>query len=140
MDKLESYIYLIKDTFISSLIFLPYNELVFDAMRIFETYDLKLMIILAVIGGTLGAASNFAIGYLVKILNEKNLIFQGRALLQKWQGKFDQYGIYVVLFSAIPLWGALISFSAGIFKMDPKKFFALAFVSKAFLYIIKAFI
>ena len=66
MPLSEAYSYLLADSFITMLIFPFQNYFVFKVMQLFGTYSPNIMIIIASIGATLAACTNYALGIAIK--------------------------------------------------------------------------
>ena len=121
MSALDIYTLLFFDSFKGSLLFIAYKSYVFDSMGIIGVVD-KFSYIVVVFGISLAALTNYLIGrvvcyYATTLVNNSNYL--------KGRDFFNKYLYFILIFSFIDIWGALVCTMAGIFKTDLKKFLSL---------------
>ena len=96
-----------------------------------------LLIFFATVGNTLGSLIN----YLIALRGKEYLLKKGflkQNSLKKAEFRFKKYGAFALLLSPLPLIGDPITFIAGLFKYDIKKFLIIVAFAKAIRYIFVA--
>lgn len=121
---------LVESTWHASIIPLG-NDATFYAMQAFGNYDMKMPVLLAVIGATMGQMFNWMVG-------EFLLSYKGSLKVDDyWHGRvaalFNKYGIFLLLFSWAPLCNLLVVL-AGFVGTKPKIVFTLVLAGQAFNY------
>ncbi|MDB2414300.1 hypothetical protein N9W34_00840 [Rickettsiales bacterium] len=123
-----------------SAIILPLQtEIVFPAMKIFGNYNMIFAAFLAVIAVTIGSLANYGIGELINIASNKYR--EGK--LEESTVKISQFlngrGKFLLLFSWVPLIGAILLMIAGFCKVKIKTVFLFIFVTNIFYYLARVY-
>lgn len=113
MSPIETYLYLFFDTVLAALIVPLKTSAAFPAMLVFGGYSFALIIVIAALGGILGACGNWGIGRLLKIASLIDQRGEDVGALKKISRFLQGRGRYLLLFAAIPGVGALITIFAG---------------------------
>lgn len=99
-------------------------------------FDPALLLIVALIGNTMGATVNWTLGYWgVDLLRRRLSPFSTRQL-DRASSTFGRYGIYCLLFSWLPIVGDPLTFAAGVLKVRLGTFLVPVALGKAARYIV----
>ena len=111
------YIGLFLSAFFAATILPVASEVVLLAMLAYH-YDSMVCLVVASTGNTLGAMLNYYIGYLGNPIWLKKI---GVSLekIEEWSTRVQKYGIWLALFSWLPVVGDLIGVALGFFR-SPK--------------------
>jgi membrane protein YqaA with SNARE-associated domain len=130
MDSFQAYIFLFNDSLLSSLFLMPRTAYAYEVMVTIGQYNAYLVFIVSFIAGIIGSAINWLIGYYIRKL-EKLDSFSNRILsFNKAESFFNHKAKWIILLSAIPLWGAFITTIAGFMKFRFSHFMILTIFSK----------
>lgn len=93
-----------------------------------------LLVVVASLGNSLGAAVNWCLGrYLLKYRDRRWFYFKS-VEVEKMQNWFQRYGIWSLLFSWVPLGGDVLTFIAGTMRVRFWLFFLLVAIGKTVRY------
>jgi membrane protein YqaA with SNARE-associated domain len=127
MENFQAYIFLLNDSILGSLMFVPGASYAGDVMSILGRYNLYYILIISLVGSIIGASLNWLIGSLLR----KIKLFSSREeVLEKAEVFFNKKGKWILLLSMIPLWGALFTTAAGVLRFNFKHFLILVIFSK----------
>ncbi len=127
MDEFQAYIFLLNDSILGSLMFVPRSSYVGDVMLMLGRYNPYLVLIISLVGSVIAASLNWLLGSLLRRLK----IFENRAkALDKAELFFNVKGKWILLLSMIPLWGALFTMAAGLLRFNFTHFLILVTFSK----------
>jgi len=96
-------------------------------------YDPTLCLIIATIGNTLGAILNYFIGY-IGHPNWLKKIGVSLEQIDQWRERVQRYGIWLALFSWLPIVGDLIGVVLGFFRAPMLPSFAFFGIGKLLRY------
>jgi membrane protein YqaA with SNARE-associated domain len=127
MSSLEMYMTLLNDSILGSLMFVPGSSYVGDVMVILGKYNPYIILLISLFGSLIAVSINWVIGRFVRKLN----MFASREhVLSKAELFFNAKGKWLLLFSMIPLWGALFTTAAGVLRFSFFHFLILVTFSK----------
>jgi len=125
--------------FVSSFVaatLVPLSSEAFLAGLLATHFDPALLLIVALIGNTLGATVNWALGYWgVDLLRRRLSPFSARQL-DRASSTFGRYGVYCLLFSWLPIVGDPLTFAAGVLKVRLSTFWVPVALGKAARYVV----
>lgn len=99
-------------------------------------FDPWLLLVVALVGNTLGASVNWFLGYRgVDLLRRKLSPFNARQL-DRGTRAFKKFGILSLLFSWLPVVGDPLTFAAGVLKVPFATFLVPVAFGKAFRYLV----
>lgn len=139
MGITESYLFLLSDSFFSSLILTPGNEFVVKLMVSLSGYNLYLVFTITLFGSIVGSLANWQIGKYCKFLYNTDFFKSKDKEITKAKEKWDKFLVYILLFSWVSVIGGPFSVLSGFFKTDLKKFLILIGISKAIFYSLLVF-
>ena len=129
-----SYFILFASSFLAATILPFYSEVVlFQLIR--DGGSSIMLLLLATLGNTLGAAVNWAMGrYLLHFQHKRWFYFKPdqMAKIQRW---FQRYGLWSLLLAWAPVIGDPITFVAGVMRVPLPVFLVLTAVGKSMRYI-----
>lgn len=99
-------------------------------------FDPWLLLVVALIGNTLGASANWLLGYRGIDLLQRKLPPFSTIQLERASQAFKKYGILTLLFSWVPLVGDPLTFAAGVLKVPFGTFLVPVTVGKAIRYLV----
>lgn len=115
MNHFQAYLALLNDTILHSLIFVPGSAYVGDVMVLLGGYNLYLILMFSLIGSVIGSSVNWIIGFFlrkIKFSKTEDKIFS------RAEKFFQNKGRWILLLSAVPLWGCLFTTAAGIARFS----------------------
>lgn len=129
-----SYLLLFSASFLAATV-LPFSSEVMLLGMLTTGADSRLLLISAASGNTLGAAVNWCLGrYLLHYQDRRWFYFKpeqvGRS--QRW---FNRYGVWSLLFAWLPLGGDILTFIAGVMKVNFWLFLLLVALGKTARYL-----
>lgn len=136
MNLLEAYSYLFADSFMGALVLPPHQELVFGAMQSFGDYNLVLMVILASLGSTVGFLVNYGLGRLVLLCEKHEVLPKHSHHLDDASAAFRRYGIWLLPFTIIPIFGTAVTIAAGLFHIRLRQFLLLVLLGRVGKYLL----
>lgn len=99
-------------------------------------FDPSLLLVVALIGNTMGAAVNWALGYRgIDLLKRKLSPFSAQQL-ERASKAFKRFGVFSLLFSWLPIVGDPLTFAAGVLKVPFGAFLLPVVVGKAARYLV----
>jgi membrane protein YqaA with SNARE-associated domain len=126
------YIGLFLSAFFAATILPVASEAVLLGMLAYH-YDPLVCLVVASTGNTLGAILNYYIGYLGDPI-WLNKIKVSIAKIEQWRGRVQQYGIWLALFSWLPIVGDLIGVVLGFFRSPKLLTFVFFAIGKVLRY------
>jgi len=131
------YLYLFVVAFISATLF-PMGSEALLVLDINSGYNIYFLVFVATFGNTLGSILNYYLGLKGEeyLLRKKIIKID---ILNRAKIYFDRYGTYSLLFSWLPIIGDPLTFVAGIFQYNIKKFILVVFIAKFSRYCFLAF-
>ncbi len=127
MDDFQAYIFLLNDSILSSLVFIPSSSYAGEVMLALGSYNPYFILIMSLVGSIIGASINWLIGSLLRKL--EGLGSKTEALNQA-EVFFNAKGKWILLLSMIPVWGALFTTAAGVLRFSFAHFLILVTFSK----------
>lgn len=131
---MTGYLLLFSSSFLAATILPFYSEVVLFAL-IRQGEPVGMLIAVATVGNTLGAAVNWALGrYLLHFKDRKWFYFKDHqiARMQNW---FNRYGVWTLLLAWMPLGGDALTFIAGVMRVRLSLFLVLVGIGKSLRYI-----
>jgi len=130
MDDFQAYMFLLNDSILGSLIFVPRSTYAAEVMLILGKYNPYIILMVSLLGAVMGSILNWIIGRFVRKM-EKIEKFSNRVeALGKAEVFFNKKGKWILLLSMIPLWGALFTTAAGVLRYNFFHFLILVTFSK----------
>ena len=129
------YLLLFASAFLAATIIPFYSEVILYAL-IRQGESAWLLISVASIGNTLGAAVNWVLGrFLLKYQDRRWFYFKAEqvAKAQRW---FQRYGVWSLLFAWLPIGGDALTFIAGVMRVRFWVFLVLVGLGKTGRYIV----
>lgn len=139
MDKLEAYLFLFKDNFITSLMFIPKESYATDAMTMLGGYNLYVVLLVSLIASVLGLCCNWILGFFVRKFERVAYLQHRIDSLSSAEEFFNRKGKWILLFAFVPMWGALFTTAAGVMRYKFMHFCILVLFSKFIGLAIKIF-
>ncbi|OZG70805.1 hypothetical protein BTA51_24530 [Hahella sp. CCB-MM4] len=128
------YLLIFSSAFLAATLLPFYSEVLVVAQLMKEPEAWFMILLVASIGNTLGAAVNWLLGrYLLHYQDRKWFPFKTNQL-QRAQQWFQKYGVWSLLMAWAPVGGDALTFIAGIMKVRFWIFFLLTFTGKAVRY------
>ena len=135
MDNFEAFSYLFFDSFLTSFLFATNNDLVFDAMLVFNKYSNISILIFTALGSLFGSIANWLLGHIFRFSEKTKILKDRKSSLKKASKIFNNTPLkFIILLSFIPLWGALITAIAGVLRYRFSHFCLMVMVSKSLYY------
>ncbi|MEE2689730.1 MAG: YqaA family protein [Pseudomonadota bacterium] len=112
------------------------SEAVLVALTASEGYELWMLIALASVGNTVGAAVNWTLGrYCLRWLN-RSWFPVSPDKLEKASVWFSRYGHYTLLFAWLPIVGDPLTVAAGLLRLNFTRFLLLVATGKTLRYVV----
>ncbi len=129
-----SYLILFFSSFLAATI-LPFSSevVLFTLARQGEAG--AMLILVASVGNTLGAAVNWYLGRFLLNYQDRKWFYFKRDQVAKMQHWFQRYGVWSLLFSWLPLGGDVLTFIAGVMRIEFFVFLFLVGFGKSLRYI-----
>ena len=118
MNYFQSYIILLNDSILGSLIFIPSSSYVAYSMKTFEFYNQYYILMVSLFGAVLASIVNWIIGSFIRKLENTKRFAHRLESLGKAEMFFNKKGKWILLLSTIPLWGALFTTAAGVMRYN----------------------
>jgi len=106
------------------------SEPTFFAMKAFGGYDMAIPFLLAIAGATLGQSLNWLVGKMLLRLEKNKKLNISDYWYHRVAGLFNQYGIFLLLLSWVPLCNLLVVL-AGFVGTKPKIVLPLIIIGQA---------
>ena len=130
MDNFQAYIFLFNDTLLTTLMFVPRTSYAIDVMSILGIYNPYLIFIVSFIASIIGYVINWIIGSFIRRLERFECFANRISSLNQAEVFFNRKGKWILLLSAVPLWGALFTTAAGVLRFNIAHFIILVSFSK----------
>ena len=134
MELTDVYLDLFFDSILASLVLIPNVELAYIVMDVFGYYNKFYMIIIAVIGNTIGAGLNYLFGYILREIKRHYKHLADSEKLENLDKVANKYLIYLSIFSFLPIWGVIITTVGGFFRVSFKKGIFLVLAGRVVYY------
>ncbi|NBO19685.1 MAG: hypothetical protein EBV03_10785 [Proteobacteria bacterium] len=113
------YTSLFLDSFTSAVFVMLQSDIYYPAMLAMGSFHVPTVSLLAFLGAMLGASINWMMGSLVATAKRQSALAQGKNDVSGTFGTImkyaERYGIWLLLFSWISIFGGLVSLFAGVF-------------------------
>lgn len=129
-----AYLGLFASAFLAATILPFYSEVVLFAL-LREGGDPVLLVIIATVGNTLGAAVNWVLGLNLRRFQDKRWFYFSRNQIEKAQAWFERYGFWSLLLAWMPIGGDALTLIAGILRVRFSVFIMLVGTGKALRYV-----
>jgi membrane protein YqaA with SNARE-associated domain len=129
-----SYFLLFSSAFLAATILPFYSEVVLFAL-VRQGEPGWLLVAVASLGNTLGAAVNWYMGRFLLHYQDRRWFYFKHDQVEKMQRWFQRYGVWSLLFAWLPVGGDALTFIAGIMKVRFSLFFVLVGIGKTLRYI-----
>lgn len=131
---LTSYLMLFGSAFLAATILPFYSEVVLFAL-LRAGGDPVLLVLVASVGNTLGAAVNWLLGRYLLHYQDRRWFFFKPEQISKAQSWFNRYGFWTLLLAWLPIGGDALTFVAGIMRVRLWVFMVLVGIGKTARYI-----
>ncbi len=135
---ISAYLGLFIAAFLAATLLPAQSEAVLAGLLIADNQQVWLLLLVASLGNTLGAAVNWLIGYHFQHLLKCKWFKIKPESLQRAQCWYHRYGRWSLLLSWMPIVGDPITLVAGILREPFRPVMAIVFVAKAIRYVIVA--
>ena len=115
---------------------LPFSSEVLFVGLLQGESDGKLLLLSAIIGNTLGAVVNWSLGRFLLKYQDRRWFYFSHDQVVKAQSWFNRYGVWSLLFSWVPFGGDVLTFIAGVMRVNFILFLLLVFLGKAGRYVV----
>lgn len=136
---MTSYVILFSASFLAATVLPFYSEVVLFAL-IRQGEPAVILIIIASIGNTLGAAVNWFLGRFLLHYQDRRWFYFKADQVARMQYWFQRYGVWSLLFAWLPLGGDALTFIAGIMKVRFGLFVILVAIGKSLRYIVVVYL
>ena len=132
---LFSYFQLVIISFLAATI-LPFSsEFVLTTMYLSNSFKIYFILIFASIGNILGSATNWYLGGKITIFQNRKWFPVSAKQLERSQKYFQNYGLWSLLLSWVPIIGDPLTLLAGLLKVRFSIFLLLVSISKISRYV-----
>ena len=131
---MTSYLLLFLSAFLAATILPFYSEVVLFAL-IRQGESALVLISVASLGNTLGAAVNWYLGRFLLKYQDRSWFYFKKDQVAKMQYWFQRYGVWSLLFAWMPLGGDALTFIAGVMKVRFWLFLLLVGIGKTMRYV-----
>ncbi len=131
---MSSYLLLFVFSFLAATI-LPFSSEVVLYGMIRQGADSMWLLLSAALGNTLGAAVNWCLGRFFLHYQDRRWFYFKQEQVARTQRWFKRYGVWSLLFSWVPLGGDVLTFIAGVMKVDFWVFLLFVGTGKTLRYI-----
>ena len=115
---------------------LPFSSEVMFVGLLQGDSDGKLLLAAAITGNSLGAVVNWCLGRFLLKYQDRRWFYFSHDQVVKSQGWFNRYGVWSLLFSWVPFGGDVLTFIAGVMRVNFMLFLLLVSVGKASRYLV----
>lgn len=129
MSQIETYLFLLTDSFMSGLVLPVKHSLVFSTMRLFGGYNLYLASVISTIGITLAACVNWLLGRALRSLKKDTHIQKESPQIAKILDLLKIHGYWVALLGFVPILGPFITIFAGVVQTSFVRVITLVFIT-----------
>ena len=134
MTPIDAYIFLFIDSILASLALVSNTEMAYVVMKLFGSYNLLYMVVIAVIGNVIGSCLNYIFGYIAHEAKRQTKRYQDSQKLKDLASFANKYLIYLAIFSFVPIWGVIITLAAGFLCLSVRRFMLLVLVGRVLYY------
>lgn len=134
MNVFEVYLYLIKNTFIDSVLIPFKSDLEFIVLIAFGEYNPLIITTATVISSTAGSVISWKLGQIFLSFKNKEWFNIPLELLEKWSVNFNKYLLIILLFSWVNVIGNPLTVAAGFLNVSLRRFIFFVIVGKAIYY------
>jgi membrane protein YqaA with SNARE-associated domain len=136
---MTSYLLLFSSSFLAATVMPFYSEVILFAL-VRQGEPGGLLIVIATIGNTLGAAVNWCLGRYLLHYQDRRWFYFNPNQITKMQFWFQRYGVWSLLFAWLPLGGDALTFIAGVMKVRLTLFIVLVGIGKLLRYIVVVYL
>jgi membrane protein YqaA with SNARE-associated domain len=130
-----SYFLLFGASFLAATV-MPFSSEVILFTMMQGEFDSHLLLFSAATGNTLGAAVNWSLGRYLLHYQDRPWFYFKQEQVDKMQYWFQRYGVWSLLFAWLPLGGDVLTFIAGIMKVNFWLFLLLVAIGKTSRYVV----
>lgn len=130
-----SYLFLFGASFLAATI-MPFSSEVILYTLLQGQKSRELLLLAAASGNTLGAAVNWGLGRYLLHYQDRPWFYFKPEQVEKTQHWFQRYGIWSLLFAWLPLGGDVLTFIAGVMRVNFWIFLILVAIGKTSRYVI----
>ncbi len=128
------YLLLFVSAFSAATILPFYSEvLLFTLLR--DGGDAFALVAVATLGNTLGAVLNWLLGLYILRFRDRRWFYFSDAQIERAQGWFHRYGVWVLLMAWLPIGGDALTLIAGIMRVRLDLFLVLVGIGKSLRYV-----
>ncbi|MCK8781025.1 DedA family protein [Rhizobium sp. NTR19] len=138
MLDFTTYIGLFSAAFIAATIFPMQSEAILVGLILSNRFSVVLLVLVASVGNTMGAAVNWLLGRGVERYRDSRWFPLKRDKLERAQRWYHRYGKWSLLVSWIPVVGDAVTVAAGVMREPLPTFLVLVFIGKALRYTVLA--
>lgn len=138
MLDFTTYVSLFSAAFIAATIFPMQSEAILVGLILSDRFPVVLLVLVASVGNTMGAAVNWLLGRGVERYRDSRWFPLKPDKLQRAQRWYQRYGKWSLLFSWIPVVGDAVTVAAGVMREPLLTFLVLVFIGKALRYTVLA--
>lgn len=132
---MEAYLSLFAISFLAATLLPAASEVVLTGL-LSSGYDPFMLWLVATLGNSLGSVFNYGLGrYFLHYQDRKWFPFKIETL-SKGETWFNRYGVWSLLFAWAPVFGDLLTFIAGVLRVNFLLFVVLVFIGKGVRYAI----
>lgn len=135
MTGLSAYVLLATSAFTSATLLPGSSEAVLLALSAAKTGSLGALIVVATVGNVLGSMTNWALGRYFMRFQDRSWFPVSTKSTARASAWYNRYGIWMLLFSWMPVIGDPITLLAGALRVGFLKFLVLVTISKGLRYL-----
>lgn len=139
MDNAEALLFLFSDNLMDALILPPHAAYAWKVMLIFGSYPLSTIWGIATLGSVAGMVLNWGFGKILLTCRQKEIIIMESDLIDKSSVLFTRYGVWLLLFSWIPVIGTLTVIASGFLSVRFLPMLVLVSIAEAGYFAAKIF-
>ena len=136
MSLFESYLFLLFDSIMATLLLVSNTGMVYDAMTIFGGYNYFYMVAIAIVGSVIGASLNYLLGRILRSVKKNIKYYADSDKLIALSQYANSRLILLSLFSFLTLFGVIITTAAGFLNVSFKRFILLVTIGRAAYYLL----
>ena len=126
----ESYLFLLFDSIMSSLILLPNTPMVFKVMNVFNIFRYEVILVVAVIGNSIGSSLNYVLGRMLNCVKKNIDKSEGSEKFISLK-KFANKRLFLLgFFSFVPLFGVVLTLAAGFLRISYLRFIPIVILGR----------
>jgi membrane protein YqaA with SNARE-associated domain len=130
-----AYLLLFSSAFLAATVFPFYSEALLFTL-LYQGYPALLLVVVATLGNTLGAAVNWALGRYLLHFRHKRWFYFNDVQIARSQRWFQRYGVWSLLLAWLPVGGDVLTLIAGIMRVRFDLFLLLVGIGKAARYLV----